>query len=522
VSDSTVTVYRLDGKGVRGTVLGQGRTDESGAFAIPVPSYNGPLAVATSSGTFTEAALGVSVPLGGKELVAIVPAYRSGQQLAGVRVNPLTTLAASLALAHVAQGEALEGALSEAFSHLNGHAGDLDWRWVTPADLTVSTSTLSPEGRAGLLLAGLSQLAATLSAEGGVSPGTSVTTATLVSVLATDLTDGILDGQGLGGQLRLGTVPLTGQLLRASWSSAIAAFINGPRNASGLKVEDVRPVVAALASNDDPYLFRDGAAVIDVDAPTITWLKPSAEGGVSGLAQVEVRATDASGVKAFRFLQPTQMSALAAVLSADQKTATLTGTLDVSALPDGPLKLEVEATDLAANPRKSSLSVVVANRGPSISISSPSDGTTVSGTVTVTATATAQQGVVARLDVPNPPPGLGNDLLPAADSYSASWDTTKAPEGELVLTLRAVDSFGASVDLPVKVKVDNTPFGVVRVVVSAGAPVAGAGVRLIAMDSATASPASLPGGPVLGEGGPTEADGTATFTLTKENWNGPV
>ncbi|WNZ66227.1 hypothetical protein QEG98_41920 (plasmid) [Myxococcus sp. MxC21-1] len=85
-----------------------------------------------------------------------------------------------------------------------------------------------------------------------------------------------------------------------------------------------------------------------------------------------------------------------------------------------------------------------------------------------------------------------------------------------------MDSYGATTDVSVTVHVDNVPFGTVHVGVTAGNPIAGASVRLLAIDPATGEPSTRAGGPVLGQGGPTAADGTLTFQLTQENWDGPV
>lgn len=521
VQDSSVTVYRLDSRFLRGAALGDARTDESGAFSIPVSSYNGALLVVASSGTYVDEALGTPVSLGGRELVAVVPAYRSGEKLSGVRLTPISTMAAAFAAHHVAAGAELAQAVGEAYSHLNAHFGDVDWRTVTPADLTVpGATTLTPEVRAGLVLAALSQQAATIAQESGVSAAL-VNGATLTSALAADAADGRFDGRGPGGQLRQASYALDGLTARSGLAAAVGVFVSGPRNASTLRLGDVRTLINTTAASVEEYLFAGGpAAEVDVDAPEVTWLKPAPAAGVSGSAPVEVRAVDASGIKSLRFTAPPGLVSLTPAI--DGNSALLTGTLDVSAMPDGPLTLTVAAEDTQGNTVSKSLDVTVSNRGPSVSVSAPSDGATLSGRVLLSASASAQQGVISRLELRNAPAGMGADTLPAADSFAAQWDTTKAPEGEQVLVFHAEDSFGASTDVAVTVRIDNVAFGTVKVAVSAGNPIAGATVRLVALDATTGEPASRPGGAVLGEGGPTEADGTLTFPLSQENWDGPV
>ncbi|WNZ66226.1 Ig-like domain-containing protein (plasmid) [Myxococcus sp. MxC21-1] len=429
VADASVTVFKLDGRLSRGTRLGEARTDEAGAFTIRVGSYNGPLAIVATSGLYTDEAGGTPVSLGARELVTILPAYRSGSNVTGIRVTPVSSIAAGLATFHVQQGAGVEEAVSEAFRHVNTHFGDVDWRTTAAADLTVEgVTTMTPGARAGLVLAALSQQAAGIAAEAGVSVAL-VNGASLGAALAADAAaDGVLDGAGPSGTLRQGSVALDAWTARAGLAQALATFVSGPRNRSTLRLGDVRTMVNAMSTSADAYLFGNTpGTVIDVDPPEVSWLKPAPDSGVSGTAPLEVRATDASGLQSFRFTAPASLVALQP--SIEGTSALLTGTLDVSALPDGPLAIQVVAEDKRGNITSSTANVIVSNRGPSISVSAPSDGTTVRGQVLLTATASAQQGVVQRLELRDPPPGVGADTLAAADSFAAQWDTTKAREG---------------------------------------------------------------------------------------------
>ena len=75
--------------------------------------------------------------------------------------------------------------------------------------------------------------------------------------------------------------------------------------------------------------------------------------------------------------------------------------------------------------------------------------------------------------------------------------------------MRATDSFGTSTETSVTVTVDNVPFGKVSAVVSAGAPVDGLTVRVVAIDDATGLPVTgRLGGPILGQSTDLTADGS--------------
>jgi Bacterial Ig domain/Purple acid Phosphatase, N-terminal domain len=95
---------------------------------------------------------------------------------------------------------------------------------------------------------------------------------------------------------------------------------------------------------------------------------------------------------------------------------------------------------------------------PTVSLSSPVAGSTVSGTVTVTATATDNVGVTGvqfKLDGAN----LGAAAA-AGSSYSVSWTTTTASNGSHVLSATAVDAAGNSTtSAGIAVTVNNASSG---------------------------------------------------------------
>ncbi len=95
------------------------------------------------------------------------------------------------------------------------------------------------------------------------------------------------------------------------------------------------------------------------------------------------------------------------------------------------------------------------NTPPTVSITSPASGATVSGTITITATASDNRGVAGvqfQLDGAN---GGGEDTTAP---YSAPWDTTTASNGAHTLTAVARDTAGNwTTSSPVTVTVSNAP-----------------------------------------------------------------
>lgn len=531
VKAATVRVFKTGDDFARGDELASAQTDESGAFEARLKPFNGAVLLVASDGTYVEEALGLEVGLSSSELATYVPEVRAGTTTENLRLTPVSTFAVAFTRYHVAKGQPLKAAWEEARTNLNSHFGTVDWASVAPADVAKSTS-LSQEGRAGMLLAALSSQARLLATQSGVSPGLSINAATLTAALVKDVEfDGTFNGRGVDGQLVLGTQRLDGQTLRLGYSQGLIDFVKSARNGTGLTEADIRSLATRLATADNPYLFcaeqdaaRCSVGPTDIDAPVITFVTPVEGAAARGSIAIEVTAVDATEVKSFVFEAPAPLASSSAVVSSDKKTATLTATYDVSALPDGDVVVRVKAVDALNNESLKSLTIKVSNRGPIVTISSPTASMSASGTINVIASATAQSGTVTRLEPVGMVPGLAMDSRPDAAAYESRWDTTMLPEGNYTLTMRATDSNGGIGDATVTIRVDNQPFGTVDVVVSAGAPLAGASVSLVAIDPMTGlPPALMANGGVLGRSSaPTDAAGRATFTLTEENYSGPV
>jgi hypothetical protein len=538
VKEAAVTVYRLDGL-KRGAVVGSAATDAEGAFRIPVGTSTGPFFVVAAGGSYIDEATGVTVQAGTAELTALVPVFDIETKLEQLRITPVSHLAATLALFWAeAEARPLVDTDAEAWTRLNQHFGGLDWRIVTPRDVTTATgATLADDAtKAGLLLGALSMQTRLVSEAAGLTPGGRVNPSTLVSALADDITaDGFFDGIGTRGQLVLplgGQVrpmpptatPVDGQTARTALGQALARFIATDRNSTAVTVADVASLVQAISANADARLFRGAAVEADIDAPVLTWVRPQANAGVRGMVTVEVAAADNREVRTLAFTAPAALAGAIAVIAPDKTSGRLVGTLDVSALMDGPLEVSVRAVDAAGNEATSKRTLIVSQRGPVITVATPSAMATVRGVVTIAASAAPQSAgaAITKLELRAPTAGVSPDTEASAALLSVQWSTAAVPEGEVTLSFHAEDSQGGVADFEVPVAVDNLPFGRVEAFVSAGAPLAGATVKLLAIDSATGLPVTgRPGGAVLGEG-VTDAMGLASFTLTQENYLGPV
>ena len=177
----------------------------------------------------------------------------------------------------------------------------------------------------------------------------------------------------------------------------------------------------------------------DTTAPTAAITAPADGTTISGTTPVSVTATDNIGVtKVELYANGTLMDTLT--------TAPYDFSFDTAILTNGSHALMAKAYDAAGNIGNSAtVNVTVSNGGgggdttaPTTSITSPTDGTTLSGTATVTADAADNVGVT-KVEL------YADGTLMSTDTtspYSFTLDTTALSNGTHTLTTKAYDAAG--------------------------------------------------------------------------------
>ncbi len=245
VAGASVTVT-----GAGGT-LGATRTDDSGHFALDVQSLDATLEVTASGGSYVGAG-GTNATSG--VLRGVFP-YQNGGAVQ-VAVDPLTT--AMAAYDGYLQGQGVD--LNDAA--VRARAAFVDWlgfdptttQPVMPADAGTGTA-LTSGLRHGLVVAALTRFAR----ENGSRTGT------IAGLMASDLAfDGILDGVGASGPLKLGALPLSTAAYRQGIAQAFlqAAAATAPASPDALPGPNAAALLAyaqTLAQSPSP-LFGTGPA----------------------------------------------------------------------------------------------------------------------------------------------------------------------------------------------------------------------------------------------------------------------
>src|SRR5467141_2564814 len=193
----------------------------------------------------------------------------------------------------------------------------------------------------------------------------------------------------------------------------------------------------------------------DTTAPTVSITSPASGATVSGTITVTASASDNVGVAGVQFQ-------LDGVNGVEVTAAPYSISWNTTTASNASHTLTAVARDAAGNRTTSApVTVTVFNdtTAPTVSITSPASGATVSGTISVTASASDNVGVVGvqfQLD------GV-NGVEVTAAPYSISWNTTTASNASHTLTAVARDAAGnRTTSAPVTVTVSNGTATVTR------------------------------------------------------------
>ena len=189
----------------------------------------------------------------------------------------------------------------------------------------------------------------------------------------------------------------------------------------------------------------------DTAAPVVAMTEPGNGARLSGIVSIAAAASDNVGVAGVQFLLD------GAAVNGEVTTAPYTTSWNTSTVSPGSHQLSARARDAAGNSAVADpLSVSVDNSDstpPSVTITAPAGGSTISATVTINAAAVGQcavAGVQFLLD----DVALGSEDTGAP--YAISWNTTTAAAGSHRFAGRARDTAGnLSTSASVTVSVSN-------------------------------------------------------------------
>ena len=247
---ATVRVCAMESDGGSGDALATTVTGEDGYFELSVERDSSAfLLVTTSGGQYVDSASGEHVAAGpGFSLRTVVAPEADRAPL-----TPLTTFATARASWLADGGRQLDASVEAAFA---ATARQFNVETITNNDPAIASD---PEDvqfagvtsrQLGLILAGLDAEAAALG----------VTSLGLTDALASDLTDGVLDGQAGSDPILIeGTVPLPADAMTSGLQDAIDAISASPSNKTHLPAPQIAPQAAAIDPTAGSLYFATSA-----------------------------------------------------------------------------------------------------------------------------------------------------------------------------------------------------------------------------------------------------------------------
>lgn len=372
VKDATVTAYEWK-PGGGSTMLVSGKTDETGRFSLGLGNYHGPLLLVSTSGSYTEEALGTEVNVSRGEFLSALVANYSPAYLGTVTLSPLTTWAEKLA-EHLAtaKGKERNAAISEATAAISAQFGGLEILKTLPTDLLSGNGcdTLTDRVRYALYCAGLGQMALKISTDAGLKPGVVVTSTTLTDAIADDIGDGVFDGRAGSRPVKVQTYALSSYDVRTNLAWAINEWLGSQQNKCKIGVGDFYEAGESL-SGTKGEIFPSSDPVVPYDkfGPAVTLAGPAKGQRIRGKTTIEAHASDKAGIVRFEIKSP------AGLIDQDQSNESVKAELDTSGYPDEvPIVVQLEAQDGRGNKTVFESTIIPDNSGPSFRFTVDNEG----------------------------------------------------------------------------------------------------------------------------------------------------
>lgn len=196
-----------------------------------------------------------------------------------------------------------------------------------------------------------------------------------------------------------------------------------------------------IAISNIGYIGPISGGGSDTIPPSVSISSPTSGQTVSGNVAISASAFDNVGVSGVQFKLD------GADIGAEDTTSPYSISWDTTTVSDGSYTFTATARDAAGNQTTSTpVDVTISNGGggsdtipPSVSITAPTGGQTVSGTIAVSATASDNVGVAGvqfKLD------GADLGTEDTTSPYSITWNTTTVSDGSHTLTTTARDAAG--------------------------------------------------------------------------------
>ncbi len=363
---ATVTAYQVNANGTQGAQIGTPViTDQNGDYTLNLGAYSGPVYLTSQGGTYVDSATGntinLNVPPYSSMILSAIVSSASGNVSA--QVNPLTTMAADVALTLTGQGTPVASAADNANTLIQNYFAILS-PILNTALVSLNTPSCmvgytQPSADVSAILAGISQLAFNYG----------VGTPDLVQALIKDVSsDGIFDGLASKATISVPLTPGPGTIALSqiegpaltNLASAITTFMTNTSTANVCGATVDSSVISALSNTSSIFPTPPPAAPTGVSATAgfgsalISW------NNVAGATSYNIYTATATGVTATSTQLPGYRSIQNVTSPANISTgptntyyyvvtaATGTSPYQIESLPSSEVSVSVSASALPA------------------------------------------------------------------------------------------------------------------------------------------------------------------------------
>ncbi len=267
----------------------------------------------------------------------------------------------------------------------------------------------------------------------------------------------LINGQVISGSysVKVSASDTDGTIATVELSIDSANFINITANFDGINynydwnttaVSEGPHTVDARAIDDKGATTKASQITVTVDnidgPPVVTFMNPMDGSIVSKIVLIQIFATDDRGINSAAWAIDTGTFQ---PMTFNRTTGCWEASWDTAQVTDGPHTVSAQATDTGGQTSTNSVGVTADNTAPTVVVTNPLYGVTVSGTVTIQMDATDNMNAAGTLTVDCAidagawQPAVYNST---SGKYEASWDTTKVANSSHTIDAQAKNSGG--------------------------------------------------------------------------------
>lgn len=403
IINGDVRIYDFTGA-VKGTLLGETKTDGQGLYAIELSTASKPILIEIDGGYYIEEASGIQVQVDrskGRKLLA-VEYYESGSAL-DVSATFFSTVATGLVEYIVSQqGLGVDVAIERAYQQVDAWAG-FDTRRTIPVDVSdpaSATPYITDAHRYGYVAAGISTITKAVGDATDAGLHDTYTSIGFIQTAYDDVkVDGLLDGNGSKGRITFGNVMIDANTYRSELALKILQFVRSGRNYAGLEFNEVLPFASQVNLYTGDLFGTVAAPDIKLSAPTITQFIPANGAVINGSYPATVTVIDQYGAERIDYYVDD------VYVDTDDPRNEIRE-IDTVSLVNGRHKIHVEVTNFMGNKASQTRNIIVNNRelgpigtadptlsSPRITQFVPADGTIIRGSYPVSVLVDDEYGI---------------------------------------------------------------------------------------------------------------------------------